>query len=249
MAKIQNVLQKRLKSSPNTVAKVRELAQSSGSGKRSSFEGVFQSEKLSEEEQAKLQSLLEKYQTKKSNVSQDFEELSQLCIEVKAITKQAIILHGERIAKAQVVLKSYKEGAFSAWLSHTYGNRQTPYNLLQYYSLWKQLTEKERLLMEQIPRQAIYTLASRDVDIKKKLEFIKAYGGQSKQQLLELIRHEFPLNDKDRRQGTHSILRNARMLLRTLNDPSMIPISQAQARESLALLRQVQLLLNKHTNL
>lgn len=70
------------------------------------------------------------------NLTLDLAELSLITSEVKAINNQAAILHGERIKKAQTLLKSYQEGAFSAWLNATYGNRQTPYNLMQYYEFF-----------------------------------------------------------------------------------------------------------------
>ena len=41
----------------------------------------------------------------------------------------------------KTILKNYRDGAFSAWLIATYGNRQTPYNFLQYYELYITLPE------------------------------------------------------------------------------------------------------------
>lgn len=240
MAKTKPQLAARLRSSPAAIEKVKELARTSSSGARSSFEGIFTSQELSDQEKIALQDLLKRYQTKDSSLTKDFEQLKELHVEVKAITKQAIILHGERIEKAQAILKSYKDGAFSAWLTHTYGNRQTPYNLLQYYTLWKQLSLQEREQMEQIPRQAIYTLASRDADLERKLTFIRSYQGETKQELLEMIRQSFPLNHQDRRQGTPRALRAARTLFAALTDPQALPIPEIAAKEALALLLQAQ---------
>lgn len=242
MAKVNNQLTNRLKSSKASIEKVKQLARTSTSGARSSFEGIFESQDLSDNEKTQLRDLLTRYQTKGSSVAleKDFDHLKELHIEVKAITKQAIILHGERIEKAQGILKSYKEGAFSAWLVQTYGNRQTPYNLLQYYTLWKQLSENEKERLEEIPRQAVYTLASRDVDLEQKLSFIRSYKGQTKQELLEMIRCSFPLNDRDRRQGTPRALRAARSLFTALGEADAQVLTEAQAKEALTLLLQAQ---------
>lgn len=242
MAKVKNQLTNRLKSSKASIEKVKQLARTSSSGARSSFEGIFESQDLSDKEKSDLRDLLTRYQTKGSSVSleKDFDSLKELHVEVKAITKQAIILHGERIEKAQTILKSYKDGAFSAWLVQTYGNRQTPYNLLQYYSLWKRLNEGEKEKLEEIPRQAIYTLASRDVDFEQKLSFIRSYKGQTKQELLEMIRCSFPLNDRDRRQGTPKAIRAARTLFAALTEENPQSLSATQAKEALALLLQAQ---------
>ena len=51
-----------------------------------------------------------------------------------------------------------------------------------------------------MPRQAIYTLASRSGDLGKKQEIIESYQGQPKQELLSIIRNFFPLQEKDKRQ-------------------------------------------------
>jgi hypothetical protein len=52
-----------------------------------------------------------------------------------------------------------------------------------------------------MPRQAIYTLASRTGDLEKKQELIKNYQGkQTKQELLSIIRKLFPLSADDKRQ-------------------------------------------------
>lgn len=242
MAKVKNQLTNRLKSSKASIEKVKQLARTSSSGARSSFEGIFESQDLSDKEKTQLRDLLTRYQTKGSSLSleKDFDSLKELHVEVKAITKQAIILHGERIEKAQTILKSYKEGAFSAWLVQTYGNRQTPYNLLQYYTLWKRLSEVEKEKLEEIPRQAVYTLASRDVDFERKLSFIRSYKGQTKQELLEMIRCSFPLNDQDKRQGTPKAIRAARALFSALTEENPQYLSATQAKEALALLLQAQ---------
>ena len=126
--------------------------------------------------------------------------LSAITSEVKAINNQAAILHGERIKKAQEILKKYRDGAFSAWLIATYGNRQTPYNFLQYYELHTSLPQTLHPKLDEMPRQAVYTLASRSGPFEKKQEIIKNYQGEPKQELLSLIRKTFPLALDDKRK-------------------------------------------------
>jgi uncharacterized protein YdiU (UPF0061 family) len=51
-----------------------------------------------------------------------------------------------------------------------------------------------------MPRQAIYTLASREGNIEKKEEIVRSYQGQTKEELISLIRAAFPLQEEDRRR-------------------------------------------------
>src|SRR5690606_32378903 len=89
--------------------------------------------------------------------------------------------------------------AFTSWLNRTYGNRQTPYNFLQYYDFYTSLNESLREKMMDMQKQAIYTLASRRGDISQKREFVKEYKGETKRTLLAKIRETFPLPKGDRR--------------------------------------------------
>ena len=54
---------------------------------------------------------------------------------------------------------------------------------------------------------AIYTLASREAPLDKKRSFVEDYRGQTKTELLTLIRQYFPLDDEDgRRQNAGEAL-------------------------------------------
>jgi len=65
-----------------------------------------------------------------------------------------------------------------------------------------------------MPRQAIYTLASRDCSFEDKLQIVKQYKGQTKNELIDLIREKFPLSVHDgRRQNAGE---NAIRLLKQL---------------------------------
>ncbi len=175
------------------------LAELSSSGSLSSFSGVFRVTPLSAVEEQTLRNLLDSHSTEKTNIKEDLQKLSALTTEVKAINNQAAILHGERIKKAQEILKKYKDGAFTSWLIATYGNRQTPYNFLQYYELYTALPQFLHPKLEEMPRQAVYTLASRNGSADQKELIVKNYKGEPKQELLALIRETFPLPKQDKR--------------------------------------------------
>ncbi|NDD58520.1 MAG: hypothetical protein EBZ47_04600 [Chlamydiae bacterium] len=199
MAKVNFLLSERLKMASEKLSKMTDLAEMSSSGNLSSFSGVFRVSQLTPKEQEEIRAILNTYESEHRNLTQDLQQLVALTSEVKAINNQAAILHGERIKKAQELLKNYKEGAFSAWLIHTYGNRQTPYNFLQYYDLYQAIPKMLTPKLDEMPKQALYTLASREGSMELKEEIIKNYQGETKQELLELIRKKFPLKVHDRR--------------------------------------------------
>lgn len=201
--KFNDLLNLRLKSKDKQPPKMTALAELSNNGSLSSFSGVFKINKLSESETEALTNILQNFreEEKEIDLQQDLQNLITITAEVKAITNQAVILHGERIKKAQEILKNYKEGAFSSWLITTYGNRQTPYNFMQYYDFYMQMPQDLRPQIDTMPRQAIYTLASRTGELEKKQEIVKNYQGQPKQELLSIIRKLFPLNAQDKRQA------------------------------------------------
>lgn len=182
-----------------------------------------------------LRGLLEQYAPDEhERIDQDLSSLVNLTKEVRAINNQAALLHGERIKKAQAILKNYKEGAFTAWLKSTYGNRQTPYNLLQYYDFVMSMPKELRGQVEQMPRQAVYTLASRSGEMDRKLEIVEKFAGQTKNELLSEIRDAFPLPEGDRRRqdiatGSTQMLKKVHHLL----ERNRAEINESQ-RESIA---------------
>jgi hypothetical protein len=199
MAKVNSLLAQRFKMATEKLSKMTDLAEKSSSGNLSSFAGIFRVAPLDEKENATLLSLLTHYKNEAQEIEGDLFQLGALTAEVKAINNQAIILHGERIKKAQEILKNYRDGAFSTWLIAAYGNRQTPYNFLQYYELHCALPHHLHTKLDQMPRQAVYSLASREGDREQKVQIIQNYEGAPKQKLLELIRQTFPLAHNDRR--------------------------------------------------
>ncbi|MBI3236867.1 MAG: CT583 family protein [Chlamydiales bacterium] len=200
MAKVNSFLSQRLKVATEKLSKMTNLVEMSSSGNLSSFSGVFQVSPLTPQENASLQGILDHFKEESQETSDDLSQLLAITAEVKAINNQAIILHGERIKKAQEILKKYRDGAFSAWLIATYGNRQTPYNFLQYYEFHAQLfSDALHAKLDEMPKQAVYSLASREGPFDQKKQIVANYRGEPKQQLLDLIRQTFPLTQTDRR--------------------------------------------------
>lgn len=200
MGKFNTLLNLRLKQKTPEKEKMTALAELSKNGQLTSFSGIFRLTSLSESEKESIKTILLNFaQDTTEHLEEDFLSLVTLTSEVKAIANQAIILHGERIKKAQNILKKYKDGAFTTWLISTYGNRQTPYNFLQYYEFYMTMPPVLHPKIDRMPRQAIYTLASRPGDCEKKEEIVKNFNGETKQQLLSSIRTIFPLDQEDKR--------------------------------------------------
>ncbi len=199
MADLNSLLNERLgKKEKNT--KVTALGQRSASGQLTGLSGLFSSGSLSDEEREILSNILQGYANSDVNPEQDLQTLIGITSEVKAITNQAALLHGERIKCAHDILIQYQEGAFTAWLVATYGNRQTPYNLWQYFEFYHTLPKRLQPRVDVMPRQAVYTLATRQGEGEEKERIVEEYDGETKQVLLNLIRERFPLASDDKRR-------------------------------------------------
>lgn len=199
MAHVNDLLNERLKKGA-TSAKMTALAKQSANGNLTSFSGIFNPSELNEHEKNTLELLLTNFASASCDISSDLNALIAITSEVKSISNQAAILHGERIKKAQTILKAYKEGAFTAWLLAAYGNRQTPYNFLKYYEFCESLPKGLKSQLDLMPRQAVYTLASRDAPLSHKQKIVEQYKGETKENLLKQIREHFPLENRDRRK-------------------------------------------------
>lgn len=247
MSKFNDLLNLRFKPKSVQQDKMTALVERSNNGELSSFSGVFRVSALNEKEKADIETILRNFKTDEAaDFDTDFKALMAITSEVKAITNQAVILHGERIKRAQDILKRYREGAFTAWLFTTYGNRQTPYNFLQYYEFYNVISPTLHTKLDQMPRQAVYTLASRAGEMEKKELIVRNYAGQAKQELLKLIRNEFPLNEEDKRMPNFSsnaihFLKRAREMLKS----SFCQPHEEEKRLMKNLLSQLQMLIDK----
>jgi len=245
MSKVNTFLAARFKQATQKLSKMANLVEMSSQGNLSSFTGVFRVGPLSAIEKEALNTLLTQYKNEEQEIDEDLRHLADITAEVKAINNQAILLHGERIEKAQDVLKNYRDGAFSAWLIATYGNRQTPYNFWQYYKLFMALPTELQGKLDAMPRQAIYTLASRSASVEEKQALIAQYQGQPKQELLELIRSTFPLAESDKRasDGVEMALSLMRRLNKTVTAAAFRP-TKAQRELLIKSLKDMQAVLN-----
>lgn len=239
MSQVNSLINARLKKNPAS-NKMMALAELSVAGNRSTFSGIFQVSELSHEEKNELSAILDLHREGDFSPS-DLQDLEHLTKEVKALNHQAALLHGERIQKVQKLLKNYRQGAFSAWLKLAYGNRQTPYNLLQYYEFWQELPAKSKSFLEKMPRQAVYTLASRDASLSAKQQFVEAFKGETKEELLKKIRSQFPLKIEDQRKEKvgQSLILSLNQILKTLSLKGNF-LSKGEKREIAELLTKIQ---------
>lgn len=244
MSDIKSALSKRFEKQKQATTKMDKLAEASSVGSLSSFSGVFKVSALTEAETHSLEEILDQYRQEDQEAERDLESLVAITLEVKAIHNQAIILHGERIKKAQLLFSKYKEGAFSAWLITTYGNRQTPYNFLQYYDFYKSFSETMQKKIDSLPKQVIYALATREAEKEEKEKFILSYQGETKTELLSKLRDLFPLNESDERKQKNSdqALALLKKLSAVVQKKSFKP-SIKEADYLLELTKQIELLL------
>lgn len=223
------------------------MAKQSANGNLTSFSGVFSIADLADHEKASIESILREYAINTKEIDHDLVSLIAITSEVKAINNQAALLHGERVKKAHTILTRYRDGAFTAWLIAAYGNRQTPYNLMQYYEFCESMPKTLRLQIESMPRQAIYTLASREGPLEKKQKIVENYqGGQTKAELLSVIRQTFPLGEQDKRQQNigESAISTLKRLYRELKQhPYRFTSTQKEAM--VTLLEGIQQIVNK----
>lgn len=172
------------------------------------FGAMFGAVKLLEEEEKEIEYLLSQdfksEGMREEQVGRDIHSLIEITSQIRSIERQSIVLHGERIARARDILKAYKEGAFTAWMMTAYGNRQTPYSLLQYYEFYRDLSKELQNRMQSMPRKAAYALASRSGDIERKKEILQNYHNLKQEKIITIIQETFPLDAEDRRRGKDS---------------------------------------------
>lgn len=243
MSKVNSVLDQRMKKPANT-SKMAEMAKQSANGNLTSFSGIFSVVELSEKEKEALAGILKHYANEEQEILGDLNLLISLTSEVKAINNQAALLHGERIKKAHQILTRYRDGAFTAWLMAAYGNRQTPYNLMQYYEFCESMPKPLRSKIELMPRQAIYVLASRAGNLDTKQKIVENYQGETKAEMLTLIRQTFPLDQTDKRQRKmgHKLILELQQLYQQFKKTSQA-LTSHQKQQALALLQQMQQLI------
>jgi hypothetical protein len=246
MTRINSILDQRMKKPSNT-SKMAAMGKRSSNGELSSFSGVFSVADLSSGEKEGLEDILKKYTfDDDQEIDIDLKTLISITSEVKAINNQAALLHGERIKKAHQILINYQEGAFTAWMIAAYGNRQTPYNLMQYYEFCETMPKNLRPQIELMPRQAIYALATRAGSLKQKQLIVENYKGETKIEMLTIIRQTFPLEHTDRRRQKFgpALLESLQKIVKRLKE-TPYSLSSAEKRQLHALLKQIYQLIGK----
>ncbi len=244
MADLNSMLNERLgKKEKNT--KATALGKKSASGQLTGLSGLFGSSELSPQEREVLENILQGYANSGVDLENDLQALIGITAEVKAITNQAALLHGERIKRAHDILTQYQEGAFTAWLMATYGNRQTPYNLWQYFEFYNALPKRLQPRLDVMPRQAVYTLATRQGDWQQKERIVEEYDGETKHVLLNLIRERFPLSTDDKRFRNvgETILNSLERLCSSLRH-RRLSITKAQKQNIRVLLQELETMID-----
>lgn len=227
-------------------AKIRDLAERSASGSMSGFQGVFQVARADEQQAQQLAQCLAPFSPESGHLPvRDIEQLTQLLLEVQAISHQALLLHGERIRRAQQIMRAYREGAFSAWLIQAYGNRQTPYNLLKYYEFYHVLPKSYQARVESLPKQMVYQLASRQNPLSQKLALLDQLAHHPKRDYLPLLRRELPLPSRDGRKSSSSIYRALARIRKDLQ-VQRDPLPQRESQRVRAILAEIEILLHKN---
>jgi hypothetical protein len=96
-----------------------------------------------------------------------------------------------------------------------------------------------------MPKQAIYTLASREAQIDDKIEFVRNYQGESKQEILSKIRKTFPLSKTDKRNAAvaDKIIKSLDLTL-SLFDGSDIHFTKEDKKQVLSQLKRLKSLLS-----
>src|SRR5579872_7502999 len=98
MSKFNDLLHLRFKQKETQQTKMTALVERANNGDLSSFSGVFRVAQLNEKEKADIETILRTFRlTESSDYEADMKALMAITSEVKAITNQAVILHGERI--------------------------------------------------------------------------------------------------------------------------------------------------------
>lgn len=239
MTKVNAILDQRMKKSSNST-KMMEMANQSTKGNLTSFSGIFNVVELSENEKSALSEILTHFADDHQDIRNDLSLLISITSEVRAITNQAALLHGERIKKVHHMLTKYRDGAFTAWLMAAYGNRQTPYNLMQYYEFCEVMPKTLRPKIELMPRQVVYVLASREGSLEQKQQIVENYQGETKAEMLSRIREIFPLNERDRRHSkvSSSVIQELNQIYRRLKNIKT-DIPSKEKKQIVHLLHQV----------
>lgn len=171
--------------------------------KTASCFSFFETYSLEEREVHLIQNLLTEGSSSETldQLSRDANKIIEITTEIKSITKQSVLLIGERLFQVRKILKPYKDGTFTKWLDVISFSRKTSYNFLAYYSLFNELPNsqlKEKL--KKIPQSIAYTLASREGNIEIKTKIIEDNYKEKAETIIKIINELLPINGEDKRR-------------------------------------------------
>lgn len=211
-----------------------------------SFQAIFQTKPLQEEDRFKIRQILEEGML--SEKGEDGaeqrvqEQLYQITEEIKAISRQGAILLGERVFRARELLKPYRDGTFTKWLEATFSSRKTGYNFLAYYELYIHLPRDDlKEKFKQMPSRAAYILASKEGALHEKVALIEKHSSLGHQELVELIRHTFPSSSRPNNSSISPIRQLTRSLSTVIKGRNfrLQPLSPLEKRGLEDLVQQI----------
>lgn len=186
-----------------------------------------------EKRKSEIKEILLKYAKEEKRAEKDLEKVLKFSLEIEGISVQNRILHGERLLEVKEILKGgeskdfgYKDGCFIAWIMKVYGNKQTPYNYINYTSLYKKLPNETREKFLSMPFTAASNLAPKGglstqdtIEVEPGvLDIIKNSEGKSRDALMFEIRERFKGTKKGKKPnkaGTLiSLLKRVEILLK-----------------------------------
>jgi hypothetical protein len=213
---------------------------------------IFDIQKLEESEDIQLQKLLAEEvrpgMRSEEQLAQDLDMLRRLTAEVKSISKQGILLIGERVHQARELLKNYGDGkkSLNRWIQLAFSNsRRTAFNALSYFEFHYSLPDEGlRTMLKRMPNKAAYVLASREGSLEAKAEIIREYHQQKAEEIIPVIQDKLPATqDKkklSRDASSQLILRMMAMSKRLASRRNYLTaLNKAEVEEVIQVLKSI----------
>ncbi len=129
----------------------------------------------------------------------DALQLQELTAQIRAVAKMGVLMTGERIYKARELLKPYRDGTFTKWISMIFPNRKSGYNMLAYYELYLQLPSDCQESYKKLSRKVAYVLASRPAPLEVKVALVRECASLKTDEGLIKIQTRLPVIATDGR--------------------------------------------------
>lgn len=157
------------------------------------FDTIFETKPLDEKQSNDLEEIIKENYVAGGRITEnqtvkDLETLKVITSELYGISRQGILLMGERIVQARNILLMYKKGAIRQWLELTIGSARSGYNIISYYEFYKKLSKVElQKKFKKLPLKPAYALASRSLDLDKKIKILSNIEEFNQNKSLEFI--------------------------------------------------------------